>query len=187
MIYGEHIQSTLRQVAWNWQLTSWWSCRKRVKVRKKNTLWPGENGSFRGEIEASNWSAKKYFSCHCARTPLNVRESKIVSDSRFHAMDFGFPALNFSLWWWNLDSGRQSLVRFQISKPKILDFTGKIIDPGFRIPRAKLLGFRNPRAKRLGFRIPRAKLLGFRILRAKLLGVWNPDSLTWGDLYLGLH
>ena len=157
MIYGEHIQSTLRQVAWNWQLTSWWKWRKRVEVRKKNTLWPGENGSFQGEIEASSWSAEKYFSCHDVRTALNVRESKIVSDSRFHAMDSGFQALNSSLWWWNLDSGRQSLVRFQISKPKILDSTGKIIDPGFRIPRAKLLGFR------------------------------NPDSLTWGDLFLGLH
>ena len=157
MIYGEHIQSTLRQVAWNWQLTSWWKWRKRVEVRKKNTLWPGENGSFQGEIEASNWSAEKYFSCHDARTRLNVRESKIVSDSSFHPMYSGFQKQNSSLWWWNLDSERQSLVRFQISKPKILDSTGKIIDPWFRIPWAKLLGFR------------------------------NPDSLTWGDLFLGLH
>ena len=39
---------------------------------------------------------------------LNVRESKIVSDYRFHAMDFGFPALNSSLRLWDLDSGRQS-------------------------------------------------------------------------------
>ena len=92
-------------------------------------------------------------------------------------MDFGFPALNCIPWWRTWDSGLQSLVRFQIPKPTILDSTGKIIDPGFR----------NRRAKLLGFRIPGAKLLGFQIPRAKPLGVRNPDSLTWGDLFLGLH
>ena len=71
--------------------------RKRVEVRRKNTLWPGENVSFQGGIEASNWSTEKYFSCHDARTPLKCRESKIVMGSRFHAMDFGFQALNSSL------------------------------------------------------------------------------------------
>ena len=92
-------------------------------------------------------------------------------------MDFGFPALNCIPRWRTWDSGLQSLVRFQIPKPTILDSTGKIID----------LGFRNRRAKLLGFRIPGAKLLGFQIPRAKPLGVRNPDSLTWGDLFLGLH
>ena len=56
---------------------------------------------------------------------LNVRESKLVLDSRFHAMDSGFHALNSTLWWWNLDSGLQSLVRFQIPKPTIPDSTSK--------------------------------------------------------------
>ena len=63
---------------------------------------------------------------------LNVRESKIVSDSRFHAIDTRFHALNSSLCWWDLDSGLQSLVRFQIPKSMILDSTGKIFrDSGF--------------------------------------------------------
>ena len=63
---------------------------------------------------------------------LNVRESKIVSDSRFHAIDSRFHALNSSLCWWDLDSGLQSLVRFQIPKSMILDSTGKIFpDSGF--------------------------------------------------------
>ena len=54
---------------------------------------------------------------------LNVRESKIVSDSRFHAMDFGFPALNSSLCWWDVDSGRQSFSQANLfSKPRIKKF-----------------------------------------------------------------
>ena len=62
----------------------------------------------------------------------NVKESKIVLESRFHVMDSGFQALNFSLRWWNLESGLQSLGKFQIPKPMILDSTGKIFpDSGF--------------------------------------------------------
>ena len=129
-----------------------------MEIRKTNTLWPGENGSFQEEIEASNSSAEKYFSCHDARTPLKCKGVQDCLGLRFHVVDFGFPALNSSLCWWDFDSGLQSLVRFQIPKATILDSTGKIIDPRFRIPRAKLLGFRIP--------------------RAKLLGVRNPDSLT---------
>ena len=63
---------------------------------------------------------------------LNVRESKIVSDSRFHSIVSASHALNFSLCWWDMDSGLQSLVRFHIPKSMILDSTGKIFpDSGF--------------------------------------------------------
>ena len=60
-------------------------------------------------------------------------------DSGFYAMDSGFQVLNFSLCEGNFDSGFQSLVRFQVSravfripKPRIPDFTSKIIsESGF--------------------------------------------------------
>ena len=43
-----------------------------------------------------------------------VRESKTSWDSGFHAVDSGFQVLDSSLCQWNLDSGFQLLVGFQI-------------------------------------------------------------------------
>ena len=44
----------------------------------------------------------------------NVRESKTVLDSGFHAVDSGLTVLDFSLCQWNMDFGFQSLVGFRI-------------------------------------------------------------------------
>ena len=86
---------------------------------------------------------------------LNVRESKIVSDSRFHAIDTRFHALNSSLCWWDLDSGLQSLVRFQIPKSMILDSTGKIFpDSGFHAQNFSDSGFHEQNFSESGIRIP---------------------------------
>ena len=52
-------------------------------------------------------------------------ESKTVLDSEFHAVDFGFQVPHSSLGLWNLDSGLQTLVGFQIPLAK---FT-RIPDP----------------------------------------------------------
>ena len=88
---------------------------------------------------------------------LNVRESKIVSDSRFHAIDFRFHALNSSLCWWDLDSGLQSLVRFQIPKSMILDSTGKFFpDSGIHEQSFWDSGIHEQKFPDSGFRIPRA-------------------------------
>ena len=95
---------------------------------------------------------------------LNVRESKIVSDSRFHAMDFGFPALNSSLCWWDLDFGRQSLVRFQIPKSMILDSTGKIFpDSGFHGQNFSDSGFHEQNFSDSGFHEQNFSDSGIRI------------------------
>ena len=60
-------------------------------------------------------------------------------------MDFGFPALNSSPCWWDLDFGRQSLVRFQIPKSMILDSTGKVFpDSGFHEQNFSDSGIRIP-------------------------------------------
>ena len=144
IIYSEHIQSTLRQVAWNWKLISWWRWRKRVEIRKTNTLWPGESVSFQREIEASICSAEKYFPCY-GLTPLKCKRIQDDLGFRFYAMDSGSQALNSSLWWWSLDSGLQSLVRFQIPKPMILNSTGKISpDSGFHEKNYSDSGIRVP-------------------------------------------
>ena len=155
----------MRQVAWNWQLTSWWIWRKRVEIRKTNTLWPGENVSFQGEIEASNWSAEKYFSCHDARTPLKCKGIQDCLGFQIPCNRFQIPRTQFQSLLVGL--GFRTPIVSEIPNSKVHDsgFHRQNFS-GFRIPRAKLLGFRNPRAKLLGFRIPRAKLLGFRIPRA---------------------
>ena len=63
------------------------------------------------------------------------------------------------------------------------EFQSLLVGLGFRtpivseIPDSKVHDSGFHRQNFSGFRIPRAKLLGFR----------NPDSLTWGDLFLGLH
>ena len=113
---------------------------------------------------------------------LNVRESKIVSDSRFHAIDFRFHALNSSLCWWDLDSGLQSLVRFQIPKSMILDSTGKFFpdsgiheqkfpDSGFheqtsRIPESRSKASRIPESTSKTSRIPDSTSKTSRILES---------------------
>ena len=51
---------------------------------------------------------------HKTVVPPNVRESKTVLDSGFHAEEFVFQVLDSSLCQWNLDSGFQSLVGFRI-------------------------------------------------------------------------
>ena len=80
------------------------------------------------DTEIPSWRFGEYLFI----TNWHISNGKIVSDSRFHAMDFGLPALNSSPCWWDLDFGRQSLVRFQIPKSMILDSTGKIFpDSGF--------------------------------------------------------
>jgi len=44
----------------------------------------------------------------------DVRESRAVLDSGFHAVDSRFHVLDSSLCQWNVDSGLKSLVRFWI-------------------------------------------------------------------------
>ena len=44
----------------------------------------------------------------------NVRESRAVLDSGFHAVDSRFHVVDSGLCQWNVDSGLQSLVRFRI-------------------------------------------------------------------------
>ena len=56
--------------------------RKMVEVKKKtNSLWAGENVSFLGEIEGSNWSDEKCFSCYAHVLHLNVRVTCVASVS----------------------------------------------------------------------------------------------------------
>ena len=72
---------------------------------------------------------------------VNVRESKIVLDSRSHFLDSRFQALK----WRNLDSGLQSLVTFQIPKPMILDSRSKMFpDCGFHEQNFSDSGIRLP-------------------------------------------
>ena len=88
----------------------------------------------------------------------NVRESKTVLDSGFHAVDSTFQLLDSSLCQWNLDSGFQSLVGFRI--------------PGavFRIAKPKIpdssYGFQSLSAE-----------LGFWI--QSLVGFWIPWAVFW--------
>ena len=74
----------------------------------------------------------------------HVKESNAIVDSGFHALESPLipEVLDYSQW--NLDSGIQSLVGFQIprAKPRIPDSTIKIFqDCGFH---ANLPDFRNP-------------------------------------------
>ena len=75
----------------------------------------------------------------------HARKSKTVLDSGLHAVRSGFQVLDSSLCQWNLDSGFQSLVGFQIPNSRISDSTSKfsrmpdytsknVPDSGTRIP-----------------------------------------------------
>ena len=147
-MYGERIQSTLRQVAWNWKLTSRWSRRNRVEVRRKNTLWPGENVSFQGDIEASNWSAEKYFSCY-ARTPLKCKGIQDCLGIQIPRHGFRISGTEFQSQMVELGIGTPIVREIPDSKAYDSGFHGQNF-PGFRIPQAKLLGFRNPDSPRWG-------------------------------------
>ena len=124
----------------------------------------------------------------------NVRKSKTVLDSGFHAVDSGFQELDSGLFRWNLDSRFQSLTGFrvpravfQIPKPQIPDSSRK------KFPR-----FRNPQVKIS--RIPESRFPYFRnclyvwtealscmvFVPAQRLpktvldsGFWIPDSKYW--------
>ena len=73
----------------------------------------------------------------------HARKSKTVLNSGLHAVDSGFQVLNSSLCWWNLDSGFQSLVGFQIPNSRVSDSTSKIF-PDAGLHEQKCPGFRNP-------------------------------------------
>ena len=73
-----------------------------------------------------------------------VRESKQVLDSRFHAGDFGFQALDSRHCQWNLDFGFQSLWDsdflkcFRDSKAQYSGSHKQSFPRKLRIPRAKI-------------------------------------------------
>ena len=73
----------------------------------------------------------------------HARKSKTVLNSGLHAVGSGFQVLNSSLCWWNLDSGFQSLVGFQIPNSRVSDSTSKIF-PNAGLHEQKCPGFRNP-------------------------------------------
>ena len=136
------IQSTLRQVAWNWQLTSSWSWRKRVEVRRTNTLWPGKNGSFQGEIEASIWSVEKYFLCY-VRTPLKCKGIQDCLGFQIPFHGFRIPGTEFQSLM--VELGFWTSIVSEIPYSKVHDsWFHRQNFLRFRVPREKLLGFRNP-------------------------------------------
>ena len=73
----------------------------------------------------------------------HARKSKTVLNSGLHAVDSGFQVLNSSLCWWNLDSGFQSLVGFQIPNSRVSDSTSKIF-PNAGLHEQKYPGVRKP-------------------------------------------
>ena len=74
------------------------------------------NGYVLWEVRISHRQLKllsiPFFVCVCFFSP-HIKESKIVLDSRFHAIDSGFHALNSTVCWW---TWIQSSLRFQIPK-----------------------------------------------------------------------
>ena len=83
----------------------------------------------------------------------NVRESRAVLDSGFHAVDSRFHGVDSGLCQWNVDSGLQSLVRFRI--PWAV----------FQIPQLESNEFPDSV-------FHKQKFPSFR----------NPDSIKWGDV-----
>ena len=82
----------------------------------------------------------------------HARKSKTVLDSGLHAVRSGFQVLDSSLCQWNLDSGFQSLVGFQIPNSGISDSTSKIF-PNAGLHEQKCPGFRNPHSLTWGDKI----------------------------------
>ena len=82
----------------------------------------------------------------------HARKSKTVLDSGLHAVRSGFQVLDSSLCQWNLDSGFQSLVGFQIPNSRISDSTSKIF-PNAGLHEQKCPGFRNPHSLTWGDKI----------------------------------
>ena len=117
----------------------------------------------------------------------NVRESKTILDSGFHAVDSRFQLLDSSLCQWNLDSGFQSLVGFRIPGAVFRIPKSKIPDSSYWFPvfvsgtwildsivsgiLDSLSCILDSKAHDSGFH--KQNFLGFR----------NPDSLTWGDYH----
>ena len=79
----------------------------------------------------------------CKEFSPHVGKSKIDLDSGFHAEDFGLQVLNSGFFFeWNLDSGFQSLMGFQIPWA-VFPVYCRFQSPGFQISQAKFPAFRN--------------------------------------------
>lgn len=137
---------------------------ERVEVRRENSLWE-ENASFQGDI-ASNWSAEKYFPCY-AHTPLNCKGIQECLGFQIPIQGFQIPGTQFKSLMVEVGSRTPVVSEMPDSKGHDSGFHRKNF-PGFRIPRAKLLGLRNPNSPYMGWSVP-----GVQLKDWGLRNLWN--------------